>query len=121
MFQERGGPWPPHCLQDSDAASFHPDLKLPESVIKVTKGVRLDEDQNSAFDKTGLGFSLRRHGVKRLLVGGLAEDVCVKETVLDGLKEGIEVLLISKGTRPVSPEGGQKARQKMQEAGAKLI
>src|SRR5690606_2098089 len=30
-FKERGGPWPPHCIQDSDGAKFHPDLALPDS------------------------------------------------------------------------------------------
>lgn len=59
-FSERGGTWPPHCIQDSDGARFHPDLQLPASVVKVTKGVRLDQDQNSAFDQTGLAVQLRR-------------------------------------------------------------
>ena len=76
-FQESGGSWPPHCIQDSDGACFHPNLKLPNSVVKVTKGTRFDRDQNSAFDETGLAEELRKKGIKRLLVGGLAEDVCV--------------------------------------------
>lgn len=50
-FQERGGSWPPHCIQDSDGASFHGDLKLPNSAVKVTKGTRFDSD---------LKLSLRR-------------------------------------------------------------
>ncbi len=120
-FQAYGGLWPPHCLQDSDGARFHPDLKLPASAIIVTKGVRFDQDQNSAFDQTGLAVPLRQDGVKRLFVGGLAEDVCVLATVLDALQEGFEVALIVDGTRPVTPAGGEAARRKMQEAGARLI
>ena len=27
-FQESGGSWPPHCIQDSDGACFHPNLAL---------------------------------------------------------------------------------------------
>ena len=119
-FQEGGGPWPPHCLQDSDGARFHPDLALPASTIVVTKGVRFDHDQNSAFDDTGLAIQLRREGVSRLFVGGLAEDVCVRATVLDGLKEGFHVILITDGTRPVTEEGGRKAREDMRKAGARL-
>ncbi len=45
-FQSRGGPWPTHCIQDSDGARFHPNLKLPDSAVKVTKGTRFDRDQN---------------------------------------------------------------------------
>lgn len=119
-FQGHGGPWPPHCVQDSEGARFHPDLLVPQGAVLVTKGVRFDQDQNSAFDQTGLAVQLRKEGVRRLFVGGLAEDVCVLATVLDGLKEGFEVVLIQDGTRPVTPAGGQEARRKMQEAGARF-
>ena len=116
-FAERGGPWAPHCIQDSDGARFHPDLKLPDSVVKVTKGVRFDQDQNSAFDQTGLAIQLRQDGIKRLWVGGLAEDVCVLATALDGRKNGFEVVLIENATRPVTLQGGIKARGEMRDAG----
>jgi len=119
--KEQGGPWPPHCIQDSDGARFHPALKLPDSVIKVTKGVRFDQDQNSAFDQTGLAISLRRRGIKRLWVGGLAEDVCVLATALDGRREGFEVIVIKNATRPVTPEGGRKAREEMRAAGVRIL
>ncbi|MVF22467.1 nicotinamidase [Methylocaldum sp. BRCS4] len=117
-FQESGGPWPPHCLQDSAGALFHPDLKLPDSAIIVTKGVRFDQDQNSAFDQTGLARHLRKAGIRRLWIGGLAEDVCVLATVLDARTEGFEVMVIRDATRPVTPQGGEKARREMQDAGA---
>lgn len=117
-FIESGGLWPPHCIQDTHGARFHPDLALPDSTIVVTKGIRFDKDQNSAFDETGLATRLRREGVTRLFVGGLAEDVCVRATVLDGLKEGFDVILITDGTRPVTEEGGRKARDDMRNAGA---
>lgn len=118
-FKEQGGPWPPHCIQDSDGACFHPGLHLPDHTIKVTKGVRFDQDQNSAFDQTGLAVKLRGDGIKRLWVGGLAEDVCVRATILDGLKEGLDVVLIENATRPVTSESGEKARREMQNAGAR--
>jgi len=120
-FKERGGPWSSHCIQDSDGAKFHPDLALPSSTIIVTKGVRFDQDQNSAFDQTGLAVQLRKDGIRRLWVAGLAEDVCVRATVLDGLREGFEVVLIEKATRWITPEGGEKARQQMQAAGARIV
>ncbi|MDQ1335579.1 MAG: nicotinamidase/pyrazinamidase [Thermodesulfobacteriota bacterium] len=120
-FKERGGLWPPHCIQDSDGARFHPDLNLPGGSIKITNGVRFDKDQYSAFDDTGLAEELRREGIHRLWVGGLAEDVCVLATILDGCREGFEVTLITDATRPITPEGGESARKKMQDAGARVI
>lgn len=119
-FEESGGPWPAHCLQDSEGAAFHPDLRLPADAIKVTKGVRFDQDQYSAFDQTGLATQLKKDAVRRIWVGGLAEDVCVRACVLDGLKEGLEVMLIKDGTRPVTPEGGEKADVEMKKAGAQF-
>lgn len=119
-FKENGGPWPPHCVQDTEGARFHSDLKLPASAIVVTKGVRFDHDQYSAFHETGLGVELRKRGVLRLWIGGLAEDVCVHATVLDALREGFEVAVIENAVRPVTPEGGEKARREMQTAGARF-
>lgn len=120
-FGVQGGPWPPHCLQDSDGAAFHPDLRLPEGTIKVTKGVRFDRDQNSAFDQTGLAVELRRRGISRIWVGGLAQDVCVAATALDGRRGGFEVMLIIDGTRPVTAEGGRASLEKMEEAGVWVV
>jgi nicotinamidase/pyrazinamidase len=120
-FEGQGGKWPPHCIQDSEGAKFHPDLILPDQVVKITKGVRFDQDQNSVFDQTGLAAQLKRDGVRRVWVGGLAQDVCVLASVLDARKAGLEVHVLEKATRPVTAEGGKEALQKMQEAGAKIV
>lgn len=120
-FKEAGGLWPPHCIQDSDGAQFHPDLALPDSTVIVTKGVRFDQDQYSAFDQTGLAVQLRKDSIRRLWVAGLAEDVCVLATVLDACNEGFEVVLIEKGTRPLTAKGGEKARRQMKDAGARIV
>jgi nicotinamidase/pyrazinamidase len=120
-FAEQSGPWPPHCLQDSDGARFHPDLRIPESAVIITKGVRLDIDQNSAFEQTGLATHLRNAGIKRLFVGGLALDVCVYATVEDARKAGFEVLLISDATRAVAPDKTPAFLEKMQKSGVEMV
>lgn len=120
-FSESGGQWPVHCLQDTDGARFHPDLKVPENAVIVTKGVRFDMDQNSAFDETGLAWKLRNDGIERLVVGGLALDVCVLATVIEGLREGFGIIVFLSGTRPVTPAGGGNAIEQMKEKGAEII
>jgi nicotinamidase/pyrazinamidase len=119
-FQAQGGPWPPHCVQDTPGADFHPQLQLPPDAVKVTKGVRFDQDQNSAFDQTGLAAEFKRRNIARVWLGGLAQDVCVAATALDARKEGFDVRLIEDGTRPVTPEGGQQALRRMKEAGVRI-
>lgn len=119
-FVQQGGPWPPHCIQDSEGARFHPQLHLPDSVVKVTKGVRFDQDQNSVFDQTGLSYQLRLTGIARLWMGGLAEDVCVLASVLDARREGFDAVLIEDATKSVSRAGSERARRRMREAGARF-
>ena len=119
-FDMRGGPWPVHCVQDTQGAEFHPDLNIDDRVVRVSKGTHFDQDAYSAFDSTGLGTFLRRANIQRLWVGGLAQDVCVLATVLDGLKEGFEVHLIRAATRPVDETQGEDALNQMKDAGAIL-
>jgi nicotinamidase/pyrazinamidase len=116
-FKPEGGEWPVHCVQGTPGAAFHPDLDLPPDAEIVTKGDRTDRDQYSAFDATGLAEELRRHGVKRVFVGGLAEDVCVRATALDAVKSGLATHLIAGATKPVTPAGGKAAVKAMREAG----
>jgi nicotinamidase/pyrazinamidase len=116
-FVGRGGQWPQHCVQDTPGAAFHPGLRLPPDTRVVTKGTRFDKDQYSAFDETGLAVELQREHVRRVWIGGLAEDVCVRATALDARKAGFDVHLLEEATRPVTPGGGEKALADLREAG----
>jgi len=120
-FEAEGGQWPVHCVQDTDGAAFHPDLKLPESVVVATKGTRFDRDQNSVFDGTGFAAFLKREKIGRLWIGGLAQDVCVLATALDAREAGFEVVVIREAMKPVTPEGGKEAIEKMEAAGVELV
>ncbi|MGH6924926.1 MAG: nicotinamidase [Propylenella sp.] len=120
-FKRQGGQWPVHCVQGSEGAAFRPDLKLPGDAFIVTKGDRTDRDQYSAFDATGLAEELRRRGVKRTWIGGLAEDVCVRATALDAAKADFDTQVIAAATKPVTAEGGEVARADMRKAGVTIV
>jgi nicotinamidase/pyrazinamidase len=83
--------------------------------------VRFDQDQNSAFDQTGLEVRLRQEGIERLWIGGLALDVCVLATVLDACRLGFDVRLLRDGCRPVTAVGGGEALKTMAKAGAQVV
>ncbi len=119
-FQDQGGPWPPHCIRDTAGARIHAHLDLPGNVELVDKGVHRDRDNYSAFDETGLAGRLHAAGVQRIWVGGLALDYCVLATVLDAIKQGFEVHLLTEATRPVevNPGDGDRALAKMRTVGA---
>ncbi|MCJ7634347.1 nicotinamidase [Candidatus Bathyarchaeota archaeon] len=120
-FREYGGPWPPHCIQGSTGAEFHPDLKLPEGVKIISHSSDPLKESYSGFDGTLLGEELKREDVKRVFVGGLATDYCVKNTVLDALKLGFEVVLLTDAIRgiDVRPGDSEKAIKEMEKKGAK--
>jgi nicotinamidase/pyrazinamidase len=120
-FKPQGGPWPVHCVQGTEGATFHPDLRLPADAKIVRKGDRTDRDQYSAFDATGLAEELRRRGVKRVWIGGLAEDVCVRATALDAAKAGFDTKVIAAATKPVTEAGGEAARADMRVAGVTIV
>ena len=119
-FVERGGPWPPHCVQGTRGAEFHPELALPEGVAVVTKGADPDRDDYSDFAGTGLTERLRALGVRRLFVGGLALDYCIRASVLEGVAAGFDVHLIRQATRAVEVHDGdgERALAEVRAAGA---
>lgn len=119
-FTSRAGPWPPHCVAGTEGAQFAPGLELPQDASVIDKATNEEADAYSAFGGTTLASQLRERGVKRVLVGGLATDYCVLNTVRDALKEGFEVVLLTDAIRAVDvkPGDGVRAEAEMREAGA---
>jgi nicotinamidase/pyrazinamidase len=119
-FKAQGGPWSPHCVQDTEGAKFHPKLKLPSEATIISKAVDPREEAYSGFEDTELADKLKNQGVKRVFVGGLATDYCVKNTVLDARELGFEVVLLLDAIRGINakPDDAARAIAKMVESGA---
>lgn len=127
-FREFGGAWPPHCVQGTHGAEFHPRLQLPASAVVVSKGMGETEDAYSAFqarndDGVLLADLLQAQRVQRLYVMGLATDYCVKASALGGLEHGFGVSVVPEGIRAVNinPEDGARALEEMRQAGAAIV
>jgi len=120
-FKENGGPWPPHCIQESEGARYHPDLNLPAEVETVSKGTNPTRESYSGFDGTDLSNRLRTSGISRVFVGGVATDYCVKHTVLDALTQNFDVVLLVDAIKgiEVQPRDSEFAVEKMILNGAK--
>jgi nicotinamidase/pyrazinamidase len=126
-FKKDGGVWPVHCVQGSWGAAFEEDLVLKGEVVRKGTG---GEDGYSGFtvrdpatgerEGTELEPLLREHGIERLVLVGLATDYCVKETALDGLRKGFEVVVLGDGVRAVDlqPGDGERALDEVRRAGA---
>jgi nicotinamidase/pyrazinamidase len=122
-FKPYGGIWPIHCVQNTPGAAFHPKLKLPNDVIIISKATEPNKEAYSGFEGTELSSILNSKGVRRLFIGGLATDYCVKNTVLDALKLGFQAFLLLDGTKGVNvnPDDSKKAIEEMIRKGAVAI
>jgi nicotinamidase/pyrazinamidase len=122
-FKPQGGIWPPHCIAGAPGAGFSTALDLPGTTEVISKAQARDKDAYSAFEGTGLAERLREQGVGRLLIGGLATDYCVLNTVRDAIGNGFEVLLLTDAIRAVDvkPRDGEKAVAEMLRLGARGI
>jgi nicotinamidase/pyrazinamidase len=120
--------WPDHCVQGTDDAALHKDLKLPTAQIIIRKGFHKEMDSYSAFDEadhktaTGLAGYLKARGIKTLYITGLATDFCVAWTAMDARKAGFTVYVIEDATRAIDLNGSLAAAWKAMTAkGVKRI
>lgn len=122
-FKEQGGIWPPHCVANSEGAQFSSELNSPRSTPVISKGTELEKDAYSGFEGTDLDERLRSAGISRVLIGGLATDYCVLNTVKDAIKQGYDVLLLQDAIEAVNvqPKDGEKAIDEMTSLGAIAI
>jgi nicotinamidase/pyrazinamidase len=110
--------WPDHCVQGTDDAALHKDLKLPKAQVIVRKGYHQGVDSYSAFTEadgktpTGLGGYLKQRGIRRVFITGLATDFCVAWTAMDARKAGLEVFVIEDATRAIDLNGSLAAAWK---------
>jgi len=119
--------WPDHCVQGSNGAAFHPDLRTDGDLI-LRKGFRSAIDSYSAFFEndqttpTGLKGYLDTRGITRLTLVGLATDFCVHFSAVDAARLGFDVTVRTDACRGIDMDGSLAASlQAMKDAGVSLI
>jgi nicotinamidase/pyrazinamidase len=112
--------WPVHCVAGSEGAELHRDLDRSKVDFVLDKGQDPNSQGYSSFHGSGLTELLHEHGVDRLYVTGLTTDYCVKNSVLDALREGFEVVVVEDAIRAVNVNDGdgERALEEMRAAGA---
>jgi nicotinamidase/pyrazinamidase len=128
-FAPDGGIWPVHCVAGTWGAELHPELDVDGP--RVRKGAN-GEDGYSGFtmrdpttgetQPTELEDLLRKRGVSRVTVCGLATDYCVRATALDAARLGFATTVLRDGVRAVDlkPGDGERALDEMAEAGVAI-
>lgn len=120
--------WPPHCLQGSIGAEFHPALHLPRAELILRKGFRREIDAYSAFFEndrataTGLAGYLRERSLKRVFLAGLAYDYCVAYSALDARRLGLPAFVLHDACRAIGLNDSiARAEAQFREAGVEVI
>ena len=93
-FKENGGQWPVHCLQETEGAAIYSPLKevldpISHKVEIVHKGMNENREEYSVFQNTVatalIEQLVKEAGIERIDLCGLAGDVCVLNTLKDGV------------------------------------
>ncbi|MBI4458924.1 MAG: isochorismatase family protein [Acidobacteria bacterium] len=127
--------WPPHCVRATPG-----QLKVPASLLSrymvVPQERRfpltdaelsryqqwiLEKDDLDLFTNPQADDLVRRLNAEQYVVYGVATEYCVRLAVLGLLERKRSVLLLLDAIREIEAEGGRKALQEMQAAGAKLL
>lgn len=127
-FAAQGGSWPVHCVRDTWGAELHPRLTVAGPVVRKGtdgsdgySGFSVRDPVSGERSATALESELGRHSIGRLILVGLAGDVCVKETALDGRRLGYDVEVPLTATATVGDRAaGEQAAEELRRAGVSL-
>ncbi len=125
-FREHGGPWPKHCVRGTWGAEFVEGLEIAGPIVRKGTG---GENGYSAFlvrnhagrtHTTELFGMLRARGIEKVVICGLARDVCVKETAFDAVRLGFRCEVRLEATRPVDLASNEQTLRELARAGVEF-
>lgn len=94
-FMENGGRWPRHCMHDTVGAAiwqpvFDAVYQTEGDVSILYKGQKSDTEEYSIFKNMesakAIDRLIKEYGIEQIDLCGLAGDVCVSDTLNDGIK-----------------------------------
>ncbi|MEM1332052.1 MAG: isochorismatase family protein [Actinomycetota bacterium] len=110
-FETDGGVWPVHCVAGSWGAALVDGLDPEHAASAVIRKGTNGEDGYSAFAMrepggdvdlpTGLAGLLRERSIERVVVCGLATDVCVSATALSARSADFDTTVLWELSSPV--------------------
>ncbi len=116
--------WPPHCVQNSENAKVLLDNSLFLEIVKKGRNPKYDSYsgfQDDGGQKTELEQILKKNGITKVVVYGIATDYCVKATAIDAAAAGFDVVVIESLCRGVAPDTSKKALSEMKEKGVVIL
>lgn len=129
--------WPPHAISGTKGAEIIKELKPEEKDYIIRKpdsfGVRtllfrcflsrrgkrkrtfiMRKKRYSGFFETGLDSTLKKLGVKELIITGLVTNICVLYTTADAVMRGYQVTIPKDSVAALNEEDGRFALNQME-------
>jgi nicotinamidase/pyrazinamidase len=128
-FEKDGGIWPVHCVKDTWGAELHPGLEVSGPVVRKGSngedgysGFTMRDPETGEETATPLGEMLQERGIERVVVVGLALDVCVKATALDASRD-FQTSVVAHASAPVEiqPGDGERALEELRSHGVAIV
>lgn len=106
-FKKNGGMWPIHCVEGTEGALLSKKFTIgikdkskspqnPEAIFR--KGINDDVEEYSAYNAVNVkGKRLHEVLDKNIVICGIASEYCVKETIIDLIKNGFNVTILANG------------------------
>lgn len=100
--------YPPHCVAGTAGADFLPGLLTAHFETIWRKGYRRDfEAYAVTAQHPGFAAFLKACGIERVVIGGLARNICCFSTARDLCREGLEVWIVEEATAGIDvPQAG---------------
>ncbi|MDY3118179.1 MAG: isochorismatase family protein [Peptoniphilus sp.] len=128
-FQENGGIWPVHCVENTDGARLYEgfyalsreDARPGENNL-FKKGRRDDVEEYSACLGTNAAGDVLKDCVSgEILVAGFASEYCVRETLLGLCEEGRNASLYLPGVAYVDEKDHEKNLADIRRRGIEIL
>jgi len=116
--------WPPHCIQGTENARGLVDNNLFMAIVKKGKDPRYDSYsgfQDDGGTETEMDSILKRNGIEKVIVYGLATDYCVKATAIDAATAGYNVTVVEGLCKGVAPDTTKSALKEMKKNGITVL
>lgn len=123
-FKRRNGQWASHCVQRTPGAELHADLDQSKLSLIVRKAFDPEIEEYSLFtERSQLASMLIGAGIKRVFIGGVATDYCVRNSALDALRRNLEIHIVTDAVRGIdlSPGDSKRALDEIEESGGFLV
>ncbi len=100
--------WLPHAISGTKGAEVIKELKPEE------KDYIIGKKKYSGFFETELDATLRKLGIKKLIITGLVTNICVLYTAADAVMRGYQVTVPKDSIAALSKEDGRFALNQME-------